>query len=146
MDNLLSLLIALIFLTGFATPLINKLAGKKTGLLLAIVPLSLFIVLLLELLQLAPRESALLQTSVNLLPGMDFAFRIDGLSLIFGLLITGIGTLVLLYAAFYMAKYERQAHFFTYLTLFMGAMIGLVFSDNLMVLFIFWEIDRKSVV
>src|SRR5690554_7953396 len=71
MDNLLSLLIALIFLAGFATPLIHKLAGKKTGLLLAIVPLSLFIVLLLELLQLAPRESALLQTSVSLLPGMD---------------------------------------------------------------------------
>ena len=144
MDNLLSLLIALIFLAGFATPLIHKLAGKKTGLLLAIVPLSLFIVLLLELLQLAPRESALLQTSVSLLPGMDFAFRIDGLSLIFGLLISGIGTLVLLYAAFYMAKYERQAHFFTYLTLFMGAMIGLVFSDNLMVLFIFWEITSVT--
>src|SRR5690554_6830608 len=75
---------------------------------------------------------------------MDFAFRIDGLSLIFGLLISGIGTLVLLYAAFYMAKYERQAHFFTYLTLFMGAMIGLVFSDNLMVLFIFWEITSVT--
>src|SRR5690554_8090413 len=111
MDYLLSLLLALIFLAGFATPLIHKLAGKTTGLLLAIVPLSLLIVLLLELLQRAPRESALLQTSVSLLPGMDFAFRIGGLSLIFGLLISGIGTLVLLYAAFYMAKYEiGRAH------------------------------------
>ncbi|HBX87432.1 MAG TPA: hypothetical protein DEG09_02305, partial [Marinilabiliaceae bacterium] len=44
----------------------------------------------------------------------------------------------------YMAKYERQGHFFTYLMFFMGSMIGMVFSDNLIIMFMFWEITSVA--
>lgn len=144
MDNILSLLIGLIFLAGLATPLLYRIWQKNTGIYLAVIPLIIFVVLISELFQLAPRESSVLETTMGFLPGMEFAFRIDGLSLIFGLLISGIGVLILLHASYYMAKYERQANFYTYLMFFMGAMIGMVFSDNLLVLFVFWEITSVA--
>jgi multicomponent Na+:H+ antiporter subunit A len=144
MDNILSLLIGLIFLAGLATPLLYRIWQKNTGIYLSVIPLIIFVVLISELIQLVPRESSLLETTMGFLPGMEFAFRIDGLSLIFGLLISGIGVLILLHASYYMAKYERQANFYTYLMFFMGAMIGMVFSDNLLVLFIFWEITSVA--
>lgn len=76
---------------------------------------------------------------------LHFAIHLDGLSLIFTLLITGIGSLVVLYSIFYMSK-EREtlAHFYAYLLLFMGAMLGVVLSDNLMVLYLFWELTSVS--
>ena len=127
-----------------ATPMLHRIWQKKTGIYLSAIPLIIFTVLITELLQLAPHGSSLLETSMGFLPGMEFAFRIDGLSLVFGLLISGIGFLILLHASYYMANYDRQAHFYTYLMLFMGAMIGMVFSDNLIVLFIFWEITSVA--
>jgi multicomponent Na+:H+ antiporter subunit A len=72
--------------------------------------------------------------------GVNVSFYIDGLSLTFALLITGIGALVMLYSARYLAGHEHQARFSLYLTSFMLAMIGLVTSDNLLALFVFWEL------
>ncbi len=71
---------------------------------------------------------------------IEFNFILDGVSYIFALLITGIGTLVFLYAQYYMKKYERTTSFYAYLTLFSGAMLGLVLSGNLIQLFVFWEL------
>jgi len=72
--------------------------------------------------------------------GVNFSFYIDGLSLTFALLITGIGALVMLYSARYLAGQVHQARFSLFLTSFMLAMIGLVLSDNLLILFVFWEL------
>lgn len=74
-----------------------------------------------------------------------FAVHLDGLSMIFTLLITGIGSLVVLYSIFYLSK-ERESlsHFYAYLLLFMGAMLGVVLSDNMMVLYLFWELTSIS--
>jgi len=69
---------------------------------------------------------------------------LDGLSMIFGLLITGVGSLVILYSIFYLSTKESLHHFYCYLLLFMGAMLGVVFSDNLMVLYTFWELTSVS--
>lgn len=76
---------------------------------------------------------------------INFSIYIDGLSLIFGLLIAGIGSLVILYSIYYLSK-EREAlhNFYVYLLLFMGAMLGLVFSDNIFILYVFWEITSVS--
>ena len=71
---------------------------------------------------------------------LDFSFQLDGLSLLFSLLITGIGALIFFYAAGYMRNYQRQPYFFTILFLFALSMLGLVLADHLMVLFIFWEL------
>ncbi len=72
--------------------------------------------------------------------GVNVSIYIDGLSLTFALLITGIGALVMLYSARYLAGHVHQARFSLYLTSFMLAMIGLVLSDNMLALFVFWEL------
>jgi len=144
MGNALPLILGLLFLSGLSIPLLYPFLKKKLGLVLSILPLLLFLILLGEFFNLNPREATIIETSFRLLKGMDFNFRIDGLSLVFGLLISGIGFLIVLYAAYYMAKYERQGHFFAYLILFMAAMVGLVFSDNLIGLFIFWELTSVA--
>jgi multicomponent Na+:H+ antiporter subunit A len=76
--------------------------------------------------------------------GVDFSFYLDGLSLLFLLLITGIGTLVFAYTAKYLQGDPKLNRFYAYLTLFMGAMIGLVSSENLITLFVFWELTSIS--
>lgn len=73
--------------------------------------------------------------------GIDFALYLDGLSMLFALLITGIGALVVLYSIFYLEqRMESLRQFYVYLLLFMGAMLGVVLSDNLMVMYGFWEL------
>ncbi|GGK36094.1 hydrogen gas-evolving membrane-bound hydrogenase subunit E [Salinarimonas ramus] len=73
--------------------------------------------------------------------GIDLTFRLDGFSLLFALLITGIGTLVTLYAASYMSAKPpfARAQFLLYILLFMTAMLATVTADNLVALFVFWE-------
>jgi len=72
--------------------------------------------------------------------GLSLSFFIDGLSLLFILLITGIGTFILLYASSYLKGHADEGRFFFWLLLFMAAMLGLVSSDNLLALFVFWEL------
>jgi multicomponent K+:H+ antiporter subunit A/multicomponent Na+:H+ antiporter subunit A len=73
--------------------------------------------------------------------GLELAFLVDGLSLLFALIVSGMGVLVVFYAAFYLDDhYAHQGRFYAYLLLFMAAMLGTVLSDNLLLLFIFWEL------
>ncbi|WP_044338123.1 Na+/H+ antiporter subunit A [Rossellomorea aquimaris] len=77
--------------------------------------------------------------------GIDFIAYVDGLGLLFSLLITGIGSLVVLYSIYYLDKKKEQLHnFYVYLMMFMGAMLGVVLSDNLIVLYMFWEFTSIS--
>jgi multicomponent Na+:H+ antiporter subunit A len=71
---------------------------------------------------------------------LNLEFILDGLSMVFALLVSGIGALVFMYARPYMKSYEGTDKFFFYLMLFSGAMLGLVLSANLIQLFIFWEL------
>ncbi len=140
MAHYVTYLIGLIFLFGVTVPLIYPANKKMPAFLPAFFPALLFFLLIFLFIRL-PDEAVIL-TGINsgFLPDMPFIFRIDGLSLIFGLMVSGIGALVMAYSAFYMAGYTGQRRFFVYLSLFMGAMLGIVFSDNLLALFIFWEI------
>lgn len=83
-----------------------------------------------------------LRWSISWIPslGVDLAFLVDGLSLTFALLISGIGTLVLLYSNTYLAGHPQYARFALFLTSFMLAMLGLVLADDLIALFVFWEL------
>jgi len=76
------------------------------------------------------------------IPSLDIrlSFVLDGLSLMFALLITGIGALVMLYSARYLAGHPQFARFALYLFLFMLSMLGLVLADNVIALFVFWEL------
>ncbi|WP_338694078.1 Na+/H+ antiporter subunit A [Streptomyces sp. Q6] len=72
---------------------------------------------------------------------VDVAFRLDALALLMVLLAAGIGALVLLYCASYFAPGTRQLGAFGgNLLAFAGAMLGLVLADDLMILYLFWEL------
>ena len=72
--------------------------------------------------------------------GVELAFRVDGLSLLFSLLISGIGVLVVIYSYGYFKAHKGHARLQWLLLAFMLAMLGLVSSDNIILLFIFWEL------
>jgi len=76
--------------------------------------------------------------------GLDFALRLDGLSLLFAGLVVGIGLLVILYAHYYLSEEDRNGRFFAYLLFFMGSMLGVVTADNLLLLLVFWELTSLS--
>ncbi|MFZ9691782.1 MAG: putative monovalent cation/H+ antiporter subunit A [Phycisphaerales bacterium] len=76
--------------------------------------------------------------------GLDLTFAIDGLGLLFGLLIAGVGSLILIYARGYLGPHSGTPRLFAFLLLFMGAMLGVVWSENLLGLFVFWELTSVS--
>ncbi|MEL0625309.1 hypothetical protein V6238_19930, partial [Marinomonas arenicola] len=75
---------------------------------------------------------------------LELAFRLDGLSLLFSILILGSGLLVILYARYYLSAQDSIGKFYAYLILFMFAMLGVVLSDNLIQLWFFWELTSIS--
>lgn len=114
------------------------------GWVLAILPASVMIYLLGLTGRVAAGESVIL--SLNWVPSLavNFSFLVDGLSLLFALLITGIGALILIYASGYLAGHALLGRFYFYLLLFMAAMLGVVLADNLITLFVFWELTSLS--
>jgi len=76
--------------------------------------------------------------------GLNASFRLDGFGLLFALLILVIGLLVVVYARYYLAPEDSQERFYGLLLLFMGAMLGVVLSENLLVLVTFWELTSLS--
>jgi multicomponent K+:H+ antiporter subunit A len=76
--------------------------------------------------------------------GLDFTLRLDGLGWLFALLILGIGLLVVLYARYYLSDNDPIGRFYCYLLLFAGAMLGVVLSDNVLLLVIFCELTSLS--
>jgi len=125
-------------------PLLYKYARRiHTGWFVLFIPL----ILLIYFASFYPAQDVPVVHTVNWIPSLNvnFAVYLDSLSLLFALLITGIGTLVVLYSIFYMSKDREKLHlFYAYLMLFMGAMLGSVLSDNLIVLYTFWEITSVS--
>jgi multicomponent K+:H+ antiporter subunit A len=76
--------------------------------------------------------------------GLGFGFRLDGLAWLLAFMITGIGALVVLYGAWYLDPKDPTPRFFAFLLLFMGAMLGVVMADNLVLLVMFWELTSLS--
>ena len=76
--------------------------------------------------------------------GLNVNFMLDGLGLLFAGLILGIGLLIILYARFYLSREDPMGQFYTYLLLFQGAMVGIVLSDNILLLLVFWELTSLS--
>jgi multicomponent Na+:H+ antiporter subunit A len=72
--------------------------------------------------------------------GLSLSFHFDGLSTLFAVLIAGIGTLIVPYASSYLAAHPHVGRFYVSLFAFMGSMLGVVLSDNVLVLFVFWEL------
>ncbi|PZO04563.1 MAG: monovalent cation/H+ antiporter subunit A [Hyphomicrobiales bacterium] len=88
----------------------------------------------------------IVQTRLDWLPqiGLSFSFFIDGLGLFFATMILGIGLLVIVYARFYLSRNDPIGRFYAYLLLFQGAMVGVVLSDNILLLLVFWELTSLT--
>jgi monovalent cation/proton antiporter MnhG/PhaG subunit len=76
--------------------------------------------------------------------GATLAFRVDGLGLLFALLICGVGGLIMLYAGAYLGPHPQLGRFFLFLLAFMASMLGLVLVDNVLALFVFWELTSVT--
>ncbi len=83
---------------------------------------------------------------LNWLPGLGLNFNLflDPLGFMFAALILGIGLLIIAYARFYLSRDDNMGEFFSYLLLFQGAMVGIVLSDNILLLLVFWELTSLS--
>lgn len=133
------------FIAAIFVPLLYKrIQSRKIGWFVLLVPLTLFAILASFISSIAKGETYTHTLRWIDSAGIHFTTYLDGLSLIFSLLITGVGTLVILYSIYYLSERESLGRFYVYLLLFMGAMLGVVFSDNLMVLYVFWELTSIS--
>lgn len=124
-------------------PFISKFKHKvHTGIFVLLIPLIIFIYFI----RFAGSGFEPVRHTYNWIPSLDinFDFHLDGLSLLFALLISGIGALVVLYSIYYLDRSEPLGHFYVYLMMFMSAMLGIVLSDNVFVLYTFWELTSIS--
>ncbi|MBP2507265.1 multicomponent Na+:H+ antiporter subunit A [Agrobacterium tumefaciens] len=128
------------FLAALAAPALVKRFGHNAAWVLAIAPALAFVHFALMLPEIA--AGGVVTGGYAWVPSFNLSFSwfIDGLSLTFALLITGIGLLIVLYAGGYMKGHPQQGRFLSFLLLFMGAMLGVVVSDSLLMLFVFWEL------
>ena len=140
----LALIIALPFL-GVILPLLAERLGRSACATAAAVAPLLGLVLLMQ--QRAPVFAGeVVLSKYSWLPelGINLSLRLDGLGFLFALLILGIGLLVILYARYYLSKSEPAGRFYAFLLLFMGAMLGVVLSENLLLMLMFWELTSLS--
>ena len=121
-------------------PLAHRLLGKASGWFIALLPLALT-VYFATLLPLVVAGQTL-QHSVAWVPvlGVNFSFYLDGLSLLFALLITGIGTFIVIYSGGYLKGHPDLGKFYLIILLFMASMLGLVLADDIVTLFVMWEL------
>ncbi|SFP42319.1 monovalent cation/H+ antiporter subunit A [Tranquillimonas alkanivorans] len=140
----LFLIVALPFL-GALLPGIMIQAGRRTC---AMATGSVTLLALIGLLAHAPAvlRGEVIQARVEWLPalGMNANFFLDPLGMLFAFLILGIGLLIIIYARYYLSREDSMGEFFTYLLLFQGAMVGIVLSDNILLLLVFWELTSLS--
>ena len=108
--------------------------------IVAACPALLAVFLGFELLRAVPGQSRLVELPWAPSLGLSLAFNLDGLGLLFATLITGIGALIVLYASRYLDGHPQASRFYASLFAFMGAMLGVVLSDNVLTLFVFWEL------
>lgn len=118
--------------------------GGPAGWISVLIPAALFVLFLRYLGPVAAGRPV--RTGFDWMPALDIrlSFLVDGLSLTFALLISGIGVLIALYSARYLGGHRDYARFVLYLTGFMAGMLGLVLSDNLIALFVFWEVTTVT--
>ena len=138
--SLTFLALLLPFLGALAAPLLCRVLKNNAAWPLAAVPLFIFLHFAGFLEPVA--QGRPVAGGYDWIPslGVRFSWYLDGLSLTFALLITGIGTLIILYSGGYLKGHPHQGRFLSFMLLFMGAMLGLVVSDSFLMLFVFWEL------
>lgn len=136
----MALSILLLLLLAGLVPLVQRRAGRWAGMLLGLVPAGIAGTLAFRVPQGLAQERLPWAEAL----GLDLSFRLDGWSGLFAVLVAGIGALVVAYAGRYLEGDRFLGRFQSALLLFMASMLGLVLADNLVLLFIFWELTSIS--
>lgn len=136
--------LALVGLSTLAVPLLVRYLGRYTGYPLALVFLIAAGLLLIDAPAVMSGETIV--QSWQWVPAFDvqFTLRLNGLALLFAMLVLGVGALVLSYAPQYLDPTYEVGRLYTVLTLFAAAMLGIVLSGDLILLLVFWEITSLS--
>ncbi|MEM6382550.1 MAG: putative monovalent cation/H+ antiporter subunit A [Pseudomonadota bacterium] len=134
---------------GFA-PVLHRFFGHRAAWILAIAPAFIFAHFLAYFFETPTTDGVLPSIAgggvflfeLSWVPalGVGLDFLVDGLSHTFALLISGIGFFIVLYAGGYLKGHEHLGRFFSFILMFMGAMVGLVLADDIITLFIYWEL------
>jgi multicomponent Na+:H+ antiporter subunit A len=132
------------FAASFLAPVLNRIFRGSTGWLLSLLPISILIYFLSFSADLVAGN--VIKVSYAWAPslGVNLSFYLDGLSLLFVILIAGIGAFIAIYAGGYLEGHPLLGRFYAYLLMFMASMIGVALADNLFSLFVFWELTSVS--
>jgi multicomponent Na+:H+ antiporter subunit A len=139
-NSLTFLVLLLPFLGALLAPVLCRVLKHNAAWPLAAIPLVIFIHLAGFLETVAAAQPAAGGYDWVSSLGVRFSWYLDGLSLTFALLISGIGMLIVLYSGGYLKGHPHQGRFLSFMLMFMGAMLGLVVSDSFLMLFVFWEL------
>ena len=137
--------VVLLPLIGTLVPLLTERFGRNVcAFSVALLPAWSLVLVLMHVGEIFDGEA--IRQTIEWIPsmGLDLSFRLDGLSLLFLLLILGIGLLIILYARYYLSDKDSMGQFYAYLILFMSAMVGIVISNNMIQLWMFWELTSIS--
>lgn len=136
--------ILLPFVAVLVVPWLVPVFKRKAGWVISLIPLGLFLYFAGYLPQVAAGTPVQVDYAWVSRLGIDFSIYLDGLALLFVLLITGIGFFVVTYSTGYLGEQENLVNFYSFILLFMGSMLGVVTTGNLLVIYIFWELTSVS--
>lgn len=139
-DSLITASLFLPLIGAALAPVLVARLGHRAAWLLALSLAAPFVLCLAQIPEIA--AGTVIRGGFSWVPslGADFTWRLDGLSEAFALLIAGIGVLIVLYSGFYLKGHPQQGRFFSFILMFSASMLGLVMADNLLMLFIYWEL------
>lgn len=134
------------FLIAAFAPLLYKFTKEKIGWIMAMVPLGCLVYFFSYVPHICRADCQTFEYTFRWISslGINLSFYLDGLSLLFALLISGIGALIMIYAGGYLKGHPAVPRFYIYILMFMGSMLGLVLANNMICLFIFWELTSIS--
>lgn len=140
MDQVLLILAVCVPIVGsFFLPLAGKLSSKfRNGLALVFVLVS-FVASAMLLPSVLSNQSILIRIELPL--GLSFGFLADGLAVFMAMISSFVGAIIVFYSWGYMSHYKNLNEYYLMVVMFIGAMMGLVYSINLIYLYVFWEIS-----
>lgn len=144
MPELLLISLVVIFLSAFLAPTVVRVLGGRAGWLLSLAPFAALGMLLSHAGAMHSGELIRYHADWFSALGTSLTLQLDGLAFLMAVLITGIGGLITIYAGAYLQGDSQLGRFYLYFLAFMASMLGLVLSDNLILLFVFWELTSIS--
>lgn len=137
--------ITAILLIGVVIPLVTERFGRTFNTIFTMLAPAIALAYIVSLIP-AVLAGEIVTEYLEWIPsiGLTLSMRLDGLALMFALLILGIGLLIILYARYYLSEKEAVGRFFSYLILFMTAMLSIVLSNNVLQMWMAWEVTSIS--